>query len=313
MSALRTHDDTWDIATSVGSTAVMVAAARAAETASADPLIRDPYAQLLVAGAGTGVWEMLLDDTLVDKVQTLDPEVAAVYHHMRNYQAVRTHFFDAYFADAAASGIRQVVILASGLDSRAYRLDWPAGTTLYEIDQPKVLAYKEQTLAANDVTPSVERRTVAIDLRQDWPAALTAAGFDPAAPTAWLAEGLLMYLPADGQDRLFDQITALSAPGSRIAAETAGNHRSDERREQMAERFKKIAETIGLEQTVDIQDLIYQDEDRAVVRAWLDGHGWQAASQPSTAEMRRLDRWVDVPATDDDPAAFSEFVTAVRS
>ncbi|WP_409435934.1 class I SAM-dependent methyltransferase [Mycobacterium sp. SMC-14] len=311
MSALRTHDDTWDIATSVGSTAVMVAAARASETASADPLINDPYAKLLVAGAGTGIWELLLDDTLVDKVEAIDAEVAAVYHHMRNYQAVRTHFFDAFFADAVAAGIRQVVILASGLDSRAYRLDWSAGTTVYEIDQPKVLAYKEQTMAANDVTPAAERRTVAIDLRQDWPAALTAAGFDPAAPTAWLAEGLLMYLPAEGQDRLFDQITALSAPGSRIAAETAGNHRSDERRQQMAERFKKIAETMGLTQSLDIQDLIYQDENRASVRGWLDEHGWQAASQPSTAEMRRLNRWVDVSVTDD-ADAFSEFVTAVR-
>lgn len=311
MSALRTHDDTWDIATSVGSTAVMVAAARASETASTDPLINDPYAKLLVAGAGTGIWELLLDDTLVDKVEAIDAEVAAVYHHMRNYQAVRTHFFDAFFAEAVAAGIRQVVILASGLDSRAYRLDWPAGTTVYEIDQPKVLAYKEQTMAANDVTPAAERRTVAIDLRQDWPAALTAAGFDPAAPTAWLAEGLLMYLPAEGQDRLFDQITALSAPGSRIAAETAGNHRSDERRQQMAERFKKIAETMGLTQSLDIQDLIYQDENRASVRGWLDEHGWQAASQPSTAEMRRLNRWVDVSVTDD-ADAFSEFVTAVR-
>lgn len=312
MSALRTHDDTWDIATSVGSTAVMVAAARASETAGADPLIKDPYAELLVAGAGTGIWEMLLDDTLVDKVEAIDAEVAAVYHHMRNYQAVRTHFFDAFFADAVAAGIRQVVILASGLDSRAYRLDWPAGTVVYEIDQPKVLAYKEQTLAANNVTPAAERRAVAIDLRQDWPAALTAAGFDPAAPTAWLAEGLLMYLPADGQDRLFDQITALSAPGSRIAAETAGNHRSDERRQQMSERFKKISETMGLTQSVDIQDLIYSDEDRAPVRGWLDGHGWRAASQPSTAEMRRLNRWVDVSVTDD-ADAFSEFVTAVRT
>lgn len=312
MSALRTHDDTWDIATSVGSTAVMVAAARASETAGADPLINDPYAELLVAGAGTGIWEMLLDDTLVDKVEAIDAEVAAVYHHMRNYQAVRTHFFDAFFADAVAAGIRQVVILASGLDSRAYRLDWPAGTVVYEIDQPKVLAYKEQTLAANNVTPAAERRAVAIDLRQDWPAALTAAGFDPAAPTAWLAEGLLMYLPADGQDRLFDQITALSAPGSRIAAETAGNHRSDERRQQMSERFKKIAETMGLTQSVDIQDLIYSDEDRAPVRGWLDGHGWRAASQPSTAEMRRLNRWVNVSVTDD-ADAFSEFVTAVRT
>ncbi|MGV0731224.1 class I SAM-dependent methyltransferase [Mycolicibacter sinensis] len=310
MSTLRTHDDSWDIATSVGSTAVMVAAARAVETDSSDPLISDPYAKLLVANAGTGVWETLLNESLTDKLESVDPEIAAVYHHMRSYQAVRTHFFDAYFAEAVGAGIRQVVILASGLDSRAYRLDWPAGTTVYEIDQPKVLGYKETTLAAHDVRAPVQHRAVAIDLRQDWPAALTAAGFDPAAPTAWLAEGLLMYLPADAQDRLFEQITALSAPGSRIAVETAANH-ADQRRQEMSERFKKAAEQIGLEQTVDIQDLIYHDEDRAAVPEWLNGHGWRATAQHSTAEMRRLGRWVNVPMGDDTDA-FSEFVTAVR-
>src|SRR5699024_6712569 len=133
---------------------------------------------------------------------------------------------------AVAAGVRQVVILASGLDSRAYRLAWPAGTVVFEIDQPKVLSYKAATLAAHGVTPSTDRREVPMDLRQDWPAALRAAGFDPAAPTAWLAEGLLMYLPADAQDRLFEQVTALSVPGSRIAVETAASH-ADERREEM--------------------------------------------------------------------------------
>jgi methyltransferase (TIGR00027 family) len=228
MSTLRTHDDTWDIATSVGTTAVMVAAARAAETEEPDPLIRDPYAKLLVSEAGTGVWENMLDGSLIAKVEEFDPEAAAIFRHMRSYQAVRTHFFDAHFAGAVAAGIRQVVILASGLDSRAYRLDWPAGTTVYEIDQPKVLAYKSATLAAHGATPSADRHEVPIDLRQDWPAALVAKGFDPEAPTAWLAEGLLMYLPADAQDRLFTQISELSAPGSRIAVETAASH-ADER------------------------------------------------------------------------------------
>jgi methyltransferase (TIGR00027 family) len=148
MSTMRTDDDTWDIATSVGTTAVMVAAARATESDRPNPLIRDPYAKLLVTNAGTGIWEAMLDDSMVAKVESADPETAAIVHHMRSYQAVRTHFFDAYFASAITDGVRQVVILASGLDSRAYRLDWPAGTTLYEIDQPKVLAYKSATLAA---------------------------------------------------------------------------------------------------------------------------------------------------------------------
>ncbi|MGH3532026.1 MAG: class I SAM-dependent methyltransferase, partial [Mycobacterium sp.] len=306
---MRTHDDTWDIATSVGTTAVMVAAARAIETDRPDPLISDPFARLLVTDAGTGVWEAMLDDSMVAKVESFDPETAAIFHHMRGYQAVRTHFFDAYFARAVAAGIRQVVILASGLDSRAYRLDWPAGTTVYEIDQPKVLAYKSTTLAAHGVTPSADRHEVPMDLRQDWPAALRGQGFDPTAPTAWLAEGLLMYLPADAQDRLFAQITGLSAPGSRIAVETAASH-ADERRQEMRERFQRVADQLGFEQTVDVQDLIYHDDDRAVVADWLGDHGWRASAQNSGDEMRRLDRWVDGVPMADDKDAFAQFVTA---
>ncbi|MGH3554341.1 MAG: class I SAM-dependent methyltransferase, partial [Mycobacterium sp.] len=305
------HDDTWDIATSVGTTAVMVAAARAIETDRPDPLISDPFARLLVTDAGTGVWEAMLDDSMVAKVESFDPETAAIFHHMRGYQAVRTHFFDAYFAVAVAVGIRQVVILASGLDSRAYRLDWPAGTTVYEIDQPKVLAYKSTTLAAHGVTPSADRHEVPMDLRQDWPAALRGQGFDPTAPTAWLAEGLLMYLPADAQDRLFAQITGLSAPGSRIAVETAASH-ADERRQEMRERFQRVADQLGFEQTVDVQDLIYHDDDRAVVADWLGDHGWRASAQNSGDEMRRLDRWVDGVPMADDKDAFAQFVTADR-
>jgi methyltransferase (TIGR00027 family) len=312
MSAARTHDDTWDIATSVGSTAVMVAAARAIETENADPLISDPFAKVLVSNAGTGVWETMLDDSMVAKVESLDPETAAIFQHMRNYQAVRTHFFDDYFAAAVAAGIRQVVILASGLDSRAYRLDWPAGTMLYEIDQPKVLAYKSETLAEHGARPSATRREVPIDLRQDWAAALRAEGFDPAAPTAWLAEGLLMYLPADAQDRLFEQISALSAPGSRLAAETAASH-ADERRQEMRERFQKVADQLGFEQTVDVQDLVYHDENRADVADWLNGNGWRATAQNSGDVMRRFDRWVDGVPMADDRDAFAQFVTAERT
>jgi len=312
MSSLRTHDDTWDITTSVGSTAVMVAAARAVETDQPDPLIRDPYAKLLVTNAKAGVlWEAMLDPAVAAKVEALDAETAAIIRHMRGYQAVRTNFFDTFFADAVAAGIRQVVILASGLDSRAYRLDWPAGTTVFEIDQPQVLDYKSTTLADNGVTPAADRRAVPIDLRQDWPAALRAEGFDPAARTAWLAEGLLMYLPAEAQDRLFTLVGELSPAGSRIAAETAASH-ADERREQMRERFKKVAEQIGLEQTIDVGELMYRDENRANVAEWLNQHGWRAAGQNSGDVMRRMGRWVEGVPMADDKQAFSEFVTAER-
>ncbi|OCB08590.1 SAM-dependent methyltransferase [Mycolicibacterium porcinum] len=309
MSSLRSHDDTWDIATSVGSTAVMVAAARAGETSRENPLIRDPYAAILVAGAGTGVWESLLDGDLVEKIGAVDSEAAKIFEHMGSYQAVRTHFFDAYFTEAAEAGIRQIVILASGLDSRAYRLEWPAGTTVYEIDQPKVLEYKAETLAAHGAQPSSQRREVAIDLRQDWPKALREAGFDDGQPTAWLAEGLLMYLPADAQDRLFELVTELSAPGSRIAAETAGVTAS-ERREEMRERFERFASQFNMEQALNIQDLIYEDPDRADVAEWLSAHGWRSEGVHSLDEMRRLGRYVEL--DHDDTRAFSTFVTAEK-
>jgi methyltransferase (TIGR00027 family) len=312
MSTMRSHDDNWDIKTSVGSTAVMVAAARAIETDRPDPLIRDPYAKLLVTNAGANIlWEAMLDPSMVAKAEAIDAETAASVAHMRSYQAVRTNFFDTYLHSAVAGGIRQVVILASGLDSRAYRLDWPAGTTVYEIDQPKVLAYKSTTLADNGVTPAANRREVPIDLRQDWPAALRAAGFDPTARTAWLAEGLLMYLPAEAQDRLFTQIDELSAAGSRIAVENPPVH-GEERRERMREQFKKVADALGFEQSVATHELMYHDENRAVLGDWLNDHGWRATAQSAPDEMRRVGRWVDGVPLGDDNDAFAEFVSAER-
>lgn len=308
MSSLRTDDDTWDIASSVGVTAVMVAAARAAETDRPDPLIRDPFAKILVADAGTGAWEYMLDDEFVSKVAETDGEIAAMFQHMGNYQAVRTHFFDAFFADAVEAGIRQVVILASGLDSRAFRLPWPTGTTVFEIDQPKVLEYKAETLARHNVNPSADRREVPIDLREDWPAALVKAGFDIAAPTVWLAEGLLMYLPADAQDRLFTQITELSASGSRVAAETMGIHAED-RRERMRERFAAITAQFDVE-PLDITELTYEDIDRADVAEWLAAHGWKSGAVSANDEMRRLGRLVEIADTDEE--SFSTFVTGER-
>jgi len=309
MSSLRTDDDSWDIATSVGATAVMVAAARAAETERDKPLIRDPYAKVLVAGAGTGIWGFMLDGEFTAKVADADPEVAAMVEHMGSYQAVRTHFFDDFFTKAAAAGIRQIVILASGLDSRAYRLQWPAGTTVYEIDQPKVLEYKTATLDEHGMAPTAVRRVVPIDLRFDWPKALREAGFDPSVPTAWLAEGLLMYLPADAQDRLFDHITELSAVSSRIAAETVGLH-SAERRERMRERFGRIAAQFGVDDSLDVGELTYEDPDRADVAIWLEDHGWQAQAVTSQDEMRRLGRGVELADTDGE--SFATFVTAEK-
>lgn len=308
MSSLRTDNDTWDIASSVGATAVMVAAARAAETERPEPLIHDPYAKVLVAGAGSGAWQYIADDEFVAKVTESDPEIGLLFEHMKNYQAVRTRFFDAFFTAAVDAGIRQVVILASGLDSRAFRLPWPTGTTVFEIDQPLVLEYKSSTLAAHGAQPTADRREVPIDLRQDWPTALKDAGFDADRPTAWLAEGLLMYLPADAQDRLFAQITLLSAPGSRVAAESMGIHAKD-RRERMRARFASITAQLDVE-PMDITELTYEDPDRADVAQWLCAHGWRAVATPSQDEMRRLNRLVEI--ADSDDQSFSTFTTAVK-
>ena len=214
----------------------------------------------------------------------------------RDYQAVRTHYFDGYFNAAVRTGIRQVVILAAGLDSRAYRLNWPAGTTVFEIDQPKVLGYKTSTLDAHGAAPKARRVPVAVDLRDDWPAALIAAGFDPAQPTAWLAEGLLPYLPGDAQDRLFDLVTAHSAAGSQIAVEAFNLHPSQyspEKRAARRERTAQLRERLGLD--LDVDTLMYTDDTRADAAEWLAEHGWRVDAVPSAEEMTRLGR----PATED--------------
>jgi methyltransferase (TIGR00027 family) len=265
-----------------------VAAARAAETARPDALIRDEFAYLLTSSAGPAWAQMASSDTdwLGD-----DEDGRRMHEMARDYQAVRTHYFDAYFAAAVRTGIRQVVILAAGLDSRAYRLDWPAGTTVFEIDQPKVLGYKTSTLDAHGAVPTSQRVPVPVDLRDDWPAALIAAGFDPTQPTAWLAEGLLPYLPADAQDRLFSLVTEHSATGSQIAVEAFHldpEQYSDEKRAARRERTAHLRDRLGLD--LDVDTLMYTDDVRADAADWLADHGWLVDSVSSTEEMARLGR-----------------------
>jgi methyltransferase (TIGR00027 family) len=294
---VRTDGDCWDITESVGATALGVAAARAAETARPDSLIRDEYAYLLTASAGPAWAQMASGD---DEWLGDDDDARRMHEMARNYQAVRTHYFDGYFNAAVRTGIRQIVILAAGLDSRAYRLDWPAGTTVFEIDQPKVLGYKTSTLDAHGAVAKARRVPVAVDLRDDWPAALIAAGFDPAQPTAWLAEGLLPYLPGDAQDRLFDLVTAHSAAGSRIAVEAFNMHPSQysaEKRAARRERTAQLRDRLGLD--LDVDTLMYTDEMRSDAAEWLAGHGWRVDAVPSSEEMARLGR----PPTEDLPDA----------
>lgn len=274
----RTDNDTWDLKTSVGVTATMVAAARAVATKADQPLINDQYAEPLVRAVGVD---------FLTRWATGDLDIADVdsddstwkLQQMPDAMAVRTRFFDAFFADATQAGIRQAVILASGLDARAYRLQWPTGMTVFEVDQPEVIAFKTQTLSELGATPTADRRTVAIDLRNDWPAALAEAGFDKTQPTAWIAEGLLGYLPPEAQDRLLDNISALSADGSRLATEAIPDM-SDVDQEKARELMRKATDkwrAAGFD--LDFDELGYQGE-RNDVAEYLEGLGWRSVGRP---------------------------------
>jgi methyltransferase (TIGR00027 family) len=198
----------------------MVAAGRA--RATRDGLIDDRFAEPLVRAVGVDFFTRWSAGEL-DSADVDEPGAPWGMQRMTDMLAARTRYIDAFFAEAQNAGIRQVVILASGLDARAYRLPWAAGTTVFEIDQPEVIEFKAATIADLGAAPTAEVRAVPIDLRHDWPTALRQAGFDTARPAAWAAEGLLGFLPAEAQDRLLDQITALSADGSRLVAEVFFN------------------------------------------------------------------------------------------
>ncbi|MDT5147650.1 MAG: hypothetical protein QOC58_2295 [Mycobacterium sp.] len=215
----------------------MVAASRALASQGPNPLLDDPLADPLVRAAGLDTFVRIIDGEL-----SFDDDPLLNRKTRMEQITVRTRFFDDFFSTATGDGVRQAVILASGLDTRAYRLPWPAGTVVYEVDQPQVIDFKTTTLAELGAAPTAERRTIGIDLRNDWPAALRESGFDVTRPTAWSAEGLLPYLPPEAQDLLFDNVTALSAPGSRLATEHVPDPHafSDERLQRITERWQRL-------------------------------------------------------------------------
>jgi methyltransferase (TIGR00027 family) len=274
----RTDNDTWDLATSVGATATMVAAARAVATKADNPIIHDQFAEPLVRAVGVDFLTRWASGDL-DAADVDADDSTWKLQQMPDAMAARTRFFDAFFADATRSGIRQAVILASGLDARAYRLDWPTGTTVFEVDQPEVIAFKTQTLSDLGASPTTDRRTVAIDLRNDWPAALTEAGFDRTQPTAWIAEGLLGYLPPEAQDRLLDNIAALSAEGSRLATEAIPDvpEVDQEKARELMQQATDQWRAHGFD--LNFEELGYQG-DRNDVAEYLNGLGWRSTGQP---------------------------------
>jgi methyltransferase (TIGR00027 family) len=299
----RSDTDSWDLASSVGATATMVATARALATEDADPIINDPFAADLVRAVGIEFFTRVVDGKI-------DPGDAgengtAELRTMTDALAVRTRFFDEFFLDAAAAGIGQAVILAAGLDARAYRLEWPAGSVVYEVDQPQVVAFKTETMARLGAEPTALRRTVSVDLRDDWPAALRDSGFDDTKPSAWSAEGLLMYLPPEAQDRLFDHITALSTPGSRIATEYHPDSGATmaERGQAMNDRWAKVGSD------VDLSGLFYEGE-RNNVADYLTDHGWDVSSRSRRELFGEYGR---VFPGDDELAAFRNILSVIAT
>jgi methyltransferase (TIGR00027 family) len=299
----RADNDTWDLATSVGATATMVASGRARASRAENALIEDRFAEPLVRAVGIDFFTRWAIGEL-DSVDIDVPGAPWGMQRMTDIQAARTRYIDAFFADATAAGIRQVVILASGLDARGYRLAWPAGMTVFEIDQPQVIKFKTATMAELGAEPTADVRAVPIDLRHDWPSALRKAGFDTERPAAWAAEGLLGFLPADAQDRLLDSITALSADGSRLVAEVFLN--SPANQQALNAAIQKWREH-GLD--VELENLGFPGE-RNDVATYLENHGWR----PVRTQLNELlaDNGLPLQSSGEDaPFGLNYYCTAV--
>ncbi|MFJ9774343.1 class I SAM-dependent methyltransferase [Kitasatospora sp. NPDC101157] len=237
----------------VWATAVGVARVRALETEREDALFHDPLARAFAAAGGLWPSSPQLPDDEAARRRRLAVSFSVV---------IRTKFLDDLLQQACAAGVRQIVLLGAGMDSRAFRMDWPEGTRLFEVDTAAPLDFKASVLRREEAVARCERITVPVDLREDWPAALAAAGHDPSVPTAWIAEGLLIYLPEDAVELLLARIGAQSAPGSRMGL-TLGSR-------GVIERFTTDAAP-GSAASLWVSEM----PDDPV--HWLAGHGWDAS------------------------------------
>jgi methyltransferase (TIGR00027 family) len=297
-----TDGDKWDPTTGVGMTATFGAAARAMATDKG--LLQDPFAEPLVRAVGVKYFNRLVENERYADDGGTNPRMAGLIDIL----VAHTRFLDQFLADAGRAGIRQVVILASGLDTRPYRLWWPPGTTVFEIDQPEVIEFKTEVLRGLGAKVTANRRAVGVDLRQDWLAALRRVGFDSAQRTVWIAEQLLVgYLPPDGQDRLLNDITAVSAAGSRFGADHTPTWTPLQVEEGRA--FVDLWRQQGLD--VDLAMLTYPGEYRYVPE-YLASHGWQTAEK-TVVEMRAASGMpLRRPTRPRDLEVTPGYVTAVR-
>jgi methyltransferase (TIGR00027 family) len=295
--SLRSEDDHWDIVSSVGYTALLVAGWRAVHALSAQPLVSDEYARYFIEAANDPYLANVLANPGTNDDQTAFPRL----------YGTQTRFFDDFFTTAGVAGVRQAVIVAAGLDSRAYRLDWPDGTTVFEVDLPKVLEFKRRVLDERGASPRARRAEVAADLRTDWPEPLKAAGFDPRRPSAWSVEGILPYLTDDAQNALFIRITELCAPGSRIAIGALGSRLDREQLDALE------ADHPGVNMSGDVNFSALTYEPMVDPAAWLAVHGWTVEPVRNTLELQadygRIPPEVDVKI---DSFSHSQYITAAR-
>lgn len=196
--------------TGVGETAVGMALIRAEENRRPDRLFEDPYADAFVAAAP----EAFAKGPAAPEDLAL---LGTLFTCLTFQGVIRTRFYDDYLLAAAKADCGQVVLLAAGLDTRAFRLPWPSGVHLFELDLPKVLTFKDSVLAERHAVPRCERTVVPVDLRQDWPTRLREAGFESDMPSAGLIEGLLIYLAADEVAHLLSAVAELASPRSQLA------------------------------------------------------------------------------------------------
>jgi methyltransferase (TIGR00027 family) len=265
-----------DIGSGVGSTALMTAAARAMSTDRQDGLVNDPLAASFVRAAGFPADIPTRSDG--------DSPRDRLWDGVATYIGIRSRFFDEY---VIAAGTGQIVLLASGLDTRAFRLDWPRACTVFELDQPGVHRFKDAVLSDVAATPTCDRRVITTDFRANWVAALRQGGFDPNLPTTWVAEGLLFYLPATTERDLVASVARLSAPGSQFAAE----HIGDIRGWTMDSRFTNGERTAGL----DIHTMV-ESAVRPSPAEHLHQQGWTTATVSISDVARRYGRTVDTDA-----------------
>jgi methyltransferase (TIGR00027 family) len=289
----RTPERPTAVEQGVGLTAIMVAAARAMETHRHDALAQDRYAEHLVRAAGvTANWPVRIED-----VQ--DGDANPLWGRLGRYFGLRTRVFDDFLLHRAHAGARQIVLLGAGLDSRVFRLDWPEDSVVFELDQDDVLSFKHQVFEDLRATPKATRRSIAVDLREDWAPALLDAGFDATRPSTWLAEGVLLYLPSAAERRLIDTVDRLTVHGSAMAYEVKLGRESPAVRDSPV--YTSTKQQIGIDLLA-----LFDTEPRPDSVGDLTGRGWSTSThtvfdfsrhhgrgpQPEQHDTLANNRWV---------------------